>query len=320
MISLALILGLLGCGDDDASVDGGLEDGGADTSVSEDASQEDASEEDASEDAEAQARTLEMEFTGLPALGTGYEYEGWIIVDGSPITAGRFSVDAEGNLDPATVEIPAEQAEAAAMYVLTIEPIEGDDPAPSDTHVLAGPFDGASADLTIGHEAALGDDFTAAAGTFILATPTSAAEDDDNQGIWFLAPGEPMTASLDLPELPAGWVYEGWVVDTSGEAPAPISTGTFTAVDAADSNGAGEAAGEGGAPPFPGEDFIDPARDLTTSHMAVISIEPSPDDSPAPFQLKPLATPISDAVGGANPQTINNAIGENGISGTVRWQ
>lgn len=268
----------------------------------------------------AETRTLGLAFDGLPELGEGYEYEGWIIVDGDPVTTGRFDV-VDGATVPATFEIDAAMADAAAMFVLTIEPSVGDDPAPSDTHVLAGPFESGDADLTIGHMAALGDDFSGAAGTFFLATPTSAATDDDAQGIWFIdaSSGSP-AAGLDLPELPAGWAYEGWVVDVSGDAPMPISTGTFTAADAADSDGAGEAAGDEGAPPFPGQDYIDPARDLSADHMAVISIEPSPDDSAAPFQLKPLAVMIGSDTGMAAAQTLGNAIGDNGISGTASFE
>ena len=49
-----------------------------------------------------------------------------------------------------------------------------------------------------------------------------------------------------------------------------------------------------GGPPFPGEDFLVNApsgltfpADLSDATM-VISIEPSPDNSPNPFTLKPL--------------------------------
>jgi hypothetical protein len=51
-------------------------------------------------------------------------------------------------------------------------------------------------------------------------------------------------------------------------------------------------------PPFPGEDFIINApAGLTfptnlSGGMAVISVEPYPDNSPAPFLLKPLVRPI----------------------------
>ena len=276
-------------------------------------------EDDASSDppASGETRSLTLTFDGLPVLGADFVYEGWIIVDDAPVTTGRFTVDASGALSPSSFDIPAEQANAAAMFVLTIEPATGDDPAPSDVHVLAGPFEGDEAGLTIDHPAALATGFEDAAGTFILATPTTAdVAEDDNQGIWFLDPNTGMS-SLTLPELPAGWIYEGWVVDTSGNSPAPISTGTFDAAGGADSDAGGPTAGPDGAPAVPGQDFIDPARDLTSDHLAVITVEPVPDDSPMPFQLKPLVGEIGADIGGANPQTIGNAIDGNTIGGAA---
>ena len=309
------LVGLLavwgGCGDDDGGMDAGT-DAGADTMVEMDTG--------GGDDAGAETRSLTFSFTGLPVLGDEYVYEGWVIVDDAPVTTGRFTIDDAGALDPASFELAADVVDAATMFVLTIEPATGDDPAPADTHVLAGPIASGSAMLTIGHMAALGDDFSSAEGTFILATPSSAAADDDNQGIWFLTPGDPMTAGFTLPTLPAGWVYEGWIVDTSGAAPVPTSTGRFTDVAAADDDAGGPAAGPDATPSFPGQDFIDPATDLSDGHMAVLSIEPDPDDSPAPFQLKPLGLPIGTDVGPGNPYTMNNIIGDNGISGTATFE
>ena len=60
--------------------------------------------------------------------------------------------------------------------------------------------------------AALGSDFASASGSFLLETPSTAAVASDYaSGIWWLDPAGP-SASLVLATLPAGWVYEGWVV------------------------------------------------------------------------------------------------------------
>ena len=40
--------------------------------------------------------------------------------------------------------------------------------------------------MSIGHGAALGDDFSGAAETYILATPTDGDDNNENSGIWFL--------------------------------------------------------------------------------------------------------------------------------------
>ncbi len=223
---------------------------------------------------------ITLEFTNLENLGSNFVYEGWAISDG-PLSTGRFA----GPGDRVQV-IPASVAAADPLYVLTIEPRRGDDPTPAATHVLAGGLAlGTDASLDTAHPAALGTDFGAASGGFILATPTSPATDDETQGIWFVDPaaGAP---SLDLPELPAGWAYEGWVVTANG----PVSTGRFTSTTGPDADGAGAAAGPNDAPPFPGQDFVDPALDLVGATI-VVSVEPEPDDSPAPFAIKPLVTP-----------------------------
>lgn len=247
-------------------------------------------------------RMLRLEFDGLESLGSGFDYEGWLIVDDAPISTGRFAVDENGQANPAEFEVQADDANSAALFVLTIEPADDDDPGPADTHVLAGAFNEGIAPLTIGHAAALGDDFTTAAGGFVLNTPSTAdVADDFDQGIWWLDPAAGPGPSLELPELPVGWLYEGWVVGDDG----PVSTGRFASADAADSDAAGPTAGPDMTPPFPGQDFIDPPVVLT-GLVAVISVEPEPDDSPAPFALKPLVDMNIEDVGVGVLQSMAN--------------
>ena len=116
---------------------------------------------------------------------------------------------------------------------------------------------------------------------------------NESSGIWFLNnSGSTPVAGLSLPTLPAGWKYEGWAVKNG----TPISTGVFTNPSAADASSiySGTTAG----PAFPGEDFLVNAPSGLTfptdlkGGMAVISIEPYPDNSPAPFLLKPLVHSI----------------------------
>lgn len=55
---------------------------------------------------------------------------------------------------------------------------------------------------------------------------------------------------------------------------------------------------------------------VNASVIAVISIEPVPDNSPNPFTLKPLVTAISDPGGAGIPQTMgNNATASNQSGG-----
>jgi len=245
------------------------------------------------DDDEPTIKGLTFSINGLENLGADYVYEGWIIVDGAPLSTGRFSVDDNGNLSQNSATLNINDVDSASTFVLTIEPAVGDDPAPSNVHLLAGDFTGKTGQLTVDHAAALGNDFTSASGTYILATPTDGAMTNENSGIWFLdlSSGSP-SVGLSLPILPAGWKYEGWVV--SGGT--PITSGTFTSVTGVDEFDGYSSTMSG--PPFPGEDYLVNAPSGLTFPLdlsggkAVISIEPDPDNSPAPFLLKPLVGDI----------------------------
>lgn len=249
---------------------------------------------------------VNLEFDGLEDLGDGFAYEGWVIVNGHPVSTGTFTIDENGSPSQTTFLFEAQRSQVGP-FVLTIEPSPDPDPAPSDTHVLAGDFHGRRANLTAAHPAALGDDFSSASGSFILAVPSdSSGMTPYTHGIWWLDPAAGPGPSLNLPTLPAGWAYEGWVVGADG----PVSTGTFTDTAAADSDAGGPAAGPDATPPFPGQDFVNPPTDLT-GHTAVISIEPVPDNSPAPYTFKPLVDSNIEDLGapGLSQEMSNNAAG-----------
>jgi len=136
----------------------------------------------------AATEKLNLNLTGLSDLGSDYAYEGWIMVDGSPVTTGVFTVDANGTPSKTSFDIDATQLGKATAFILTIEPSPDSDPAPSDVHILAGDFSGTNATLTVDHGAALGNDFTAATGTYLLATPTDGMMNNEKSGVWFMDP------------------------------------------------------------------------------------------------------------------------------------
>lgn len=266
--------------------------------------------------ASAQSSPVNVRFDGLEPLGASAVYEGWLIIDGAPQSTGTFNLDSNGNL----IEVrnqPVANAASATAYVLTIEPAVDPDPAPASTHVLAGDFVDGVAQLSISHPAALGTDFATATGQYIIKTPTTETNDDDRSGVWFLDPtgADGPVAALDLPTLPAGWEYEGWVVIDGN----PLSTGRFT--DASGADDFSGFSGPLGGPPYPGEDFIVNApaglsfpTDLS-GRTVVISVEPAPDDSPAPFALKPLVGTVAADVTPGSLHTLGD--GPVGISGTA---
>lgn len=239
---------------------------------------------------------LNLEFENLSDLGPDFVYEGWLIIDNSPYSTGIITVDESGKLDNFSVPVEEEILEQATSFVLTIEPSQDTDPDINSVHLLAGDFDGNTALLLSEHNAALGLKFSDAAGIFILGIPTSNNPNDSyKSGIWF--------TSLTLPELPAGWIYEGWVVGPDG----PVSTGTFSNPSSGDSDSGGPTAGSSSAPQLPGQDFLNPPLDLTSGYSVMISIEPVPDNSPSPFIFMPLINPeILDAGDHVDQFFINN--------------
>ena len=228
-----------------------------------------------------------LNLTGLEELGVDYVYEGWIIVNGEPVSTGTFT---SVNF-PQSFNVDASQLANATAFVLSIEPANDTDPEPANTKILAGDFSGNLANVN--SNGILGD-FTTSSGKYILATPTDGDNTNEFSGVWFLdlSSGSP-TVGLDLPILSAGWKYEGWAVIDG----VPVSSGTFTNVADFDDNATTTPfkGNMGDGPPFPGEDYLQNApgglsfpTDLRGATV-VISVEPDPDNSSEPFTLKPLA-------------------------------
>lgn len=232
---------------------------------------------------------LTVDLTGLEALGDDYVYEGWIIVNGEPVSTGRFS----SVTFPQSFSVDATQLTEATKFVLSIEPTIDSDPGPADTKILAGDFVGNSSNVNSNLVA----DFSSATGSYILASPTQTPMINVYSGVWFLNNiSAPPVPGLNLPELSDGWKYEGWAVVNG----VPLSTGTFTNVagtdDAAPFSGPVPLPTPNGADGFfPGEDFLENAPNGVTFPVdlrgatIVISVEPYPDNNPGPFTLKPLA-------------------------------
>ncbi len=269
-------------------------------------------------DDETTTQTLNLNISGLEDLGPDYAYEGWLIVDGAPVSAGIFNVDANGNLSETAFELDNDDIENATAYVLTIEPSPDNDPSPSSVHILAGDFGGDDANLTVDHGAAIGTNFTAATGSYILATPTDGGSDtNENSGVWWLDPAQGPGPGLDLPTLPDGWVYEGWaVIDGT-----PVTTGRFTTASGSDD--AATFSGSANGPAYPGEDFLNNApagltfpTDLSGAPI-VISVEPQPDNSPAPFTLKPLVGTAPNPAADHTLYDMNNNAEATNPTGTV---
>jgi uncharacterized protein (UPF0262 family) len=62
------------------------------------------------------------------------------MVNGKPVTTGVFTVNSSGVQSQTVFPIATANLEAAAKFILTIQPFPVTDPNPTKTHLLAGDF------------------------------------------------------------------------------------------------------------------------------------------------------------------------------------
>ena len=98
-----------------------------------------ATEQEPEQDPETEMTQITVSLDGLQSLGADFVYEGWLIVDGTPVSTGRFEIaeNAESG-EERGFWVAAADADAAGAFVLTIEPAQDDDAGPSAVKVLGG--------------------------------------------------------------------------------------------------------------------------------------------------------------------------------------
>lgn len=254
--------------------------------------------------------------------------------DGAYVSFGTFNVSADGTKleclcgSPKIFE-PAKSVDInlATDALVTIE-LPGDPDDKPGTRLLGGIFAGtdrkATAQLTAASEDVLDFDYATAAAVFTLEAPTTADPNDFTSGIWWMQATGSTTAGIqNFPAFSdsARWRYEGWVIDHSGASPAAYSAGRFRSVTGADHDLAGATAGPDGDDingdgrgdgfAFPGQDFVQPADGIPAPLQldngyfeARLTLEPEPDNSPLPFALTLLATPVIKPNGNDPNQTV----------------
>lgn len=244
-------------------------------------------------------QTLTFSFNNLPALSQGH-YQAWINHNNTVVSVGAFKVvdNAAQNLDGSAFTPTVTISDDDPISV-TIE--AGNDVAttPSKTVILSGKVNG-QGQTTLAFTAI---DLSKAAGTYVLATPTS-PDADAKSGLWFAkTDGQTLTGpGLDLVDAPEGWKYEGQII-YKGVA---VEIGRFTKANAADEFNK-FTPNPGQTPAFPGEDFLQKApsalglsfpTDLTTGEwQVVISLEPDTNgEDPTGddmFTIQPLKAAIA---------------------------
>lgn len=208
-----------------------------------------------------------LDVDGLQQMSNAFQYQLWARTPGGFVGSDQFNVGEDGRfINPQgqvisnTLTMQTNVANAEVLFLVVNG--KGDSPlVPSSKRLLAGPVSGGAATLRLSHGEALGVDFAGASGQFVVGTPTDPGQANSRSGVWFgtrNASGDSFAPSLELPELPNGWVYEGFVTLADGTT---LRTGKFSRVDRVD-----DAAlfFPGDSPVVPGEDFLANAPDGVT--------------------------------------------------------
>ena len=261
-----------------------------------------------------ETQTIFLDVTNFPALRPGAGmYEAWVSFtsprfekngstfdnDSTFVSIGKFNVGARGRLfgkDGKPFE-PEFAKLRSRLYmvdaIITIELESDSDDVPGSV-IIGGAITGdereGRASLIVDYTDAFRTNFKLAGGSFLLSAPTSSLASDSTSGVWFMLSVAPESAGLrNLPPLPIGWKYEGWVsvgCDSDGSFTDQqlYSAGKFISAFEYDDDKAGSRKGSNGDGfHFPGSDFS--GFNLNCGNSSVgISIEPEPDNDPlAPF-------------------------------------
>lgn len=249
---------------------------------------------DVTDDAAAAGSTrAEIDVTGLRPLGDDAHYALAAVVDGEAVDVGRLDIDdsdaADGEAQRHELPLPdafdVDQVTALQLWVASAG-------GGGESVVLAGDVVDDEAELVPEDPSALGEAAVDAAGTVLLGTPTD-ADAPETAGLWFLElPPSGPSPSLQLPDLPQGWQWQGW---------AQVGDEFFDAgrFDAADQPAAAPHNGPDSGPELPGGDFVaDPPSGASFPlelHGArlVLGLAPTGIDLDAPL-VEVLATSLPD--------------------------
>ena len=252
---------------------------------------------------EGETTLVQLSLSGLKPLETGFNYQAWAIRDYYVYPLGLFNFNENGEMvnvsgdsllsGEFTVDLGADEITDIAISIEYQDVLAS---TPSYALILGGAVSEGQAALTVENQVGIGVSFEGAEGKYILATPTDSINTNENSGIWFLDMTTGVSLNgFNLPELPAGWEYEGWVrLDGTY-----LSTGKFSEFSTADESD--DYSGPEAGPPFPGEDFLENAPEGLSFPInlagasVMITVEPwneYDDNEEEPFFLNVLVADI----------------------------
>lgn len=198
---------------------------------------------------------LELNMNNIPNAPTGFTYFAWLIGDsGVNLKLGDIGATLDSNLFVTFTIGDLDFLSTAESVLISMESASVDPSSPSKYKIASAQF-GVSAThsgtFSSSPMRVSQDDFSASTGLYFLGTPTTSTMSEETSGIWFgdNNGGSPI-ASLNLPDLSEGWVYQGWIDFGQGMM---LRTGKFTDPTMADL--ASPYSGPLSGYDFPGEDF-----------------------------------------------------------------
>ena len=118
---------------------------------------------------------LQLDFSNLAQPGDDH-YEGWLIIDGTPVSTGKFSLDGQGRIVDLNGNLVTDfslgelDLMGATKFVLTLEHKGDSDTLPADIKLLAGDLNTARTTASLTHN--VGVDLSDVYGGYLLATPS----------------------------------------------------------------------------------------------------------------------------------------------------
>ena len=95
-----------------------------------------ADEEEAMEDEDGRP-VLELNFDGLEPLGDDFNYEGWVVVDGTPISTGVFDIAEDGSIEADGTFYGHENSEAVVISIEHTAGIQEEPAIPTPSGLLS---------------------------------------------------------------------------------------------------------------------------------------------------------------------------------------
>jgi len=192
---------------------------------------------------------MTINLQNLPAIGDTVKYVVWI--EGLDYYAKLGVIDNIASQSANKTFAPLlENLRKANAVIVTIQ--SANDTVPGNLRILSGGIQANKGSLNIFNVTSIGAALDTTTAVYSLFTPTDTVNTQQKSGLWFVNynGGSLLPGLINLPELSAGWKYEGHVHTGT----TMLSTGRFTEADAADEQAAYSSTHR--QINFPGEDFL----------------------------------------------------------------